>query len=53
MASSVGFHVGDIVRAVRLSRKLTLVDLAADAGLTLDAVTLLERAGPDALGLHL
>ena len=53
MASSVGFHVGDIVRAVRLSRKLTLVDLAADAGLTLDAVTLLERAGPDAPGLHL
>ena len=52
-SSAVPFHVGDIVRAVRLSRKLTIVDLAADARLTVDVVTLLERVGPDAPGLHL
>ena len=52
-SSAVPFHVGDIVRAVRLSRKLTIVDLAADARLTVDVVTLLGRVGPDAPGLHL
>ena len=52
-SSAVPFHVGDIIRALRLARRLTLHDLAEQSRVPRHTLFALESDGPDSTAVHL